>query len=54
MFCRFKNVILALNAAVMFVALVESGAVAFEPDMNAINGMDRAAFVQILLSQFFQ
>jgi 2-oxo-4-hydroxy-4-carboxy-5-ureidoimidazoline decarboxylase len=44
MFARSRNAALALFAGAMFSATVV--AVSAEPDMNVVNSMDRAAFVQ--------
>jgi 2-oxo-4-hydroxy-4-carboxy-5-ureidoimidazoline decarboxylase len=46
MFSRFRNTALALTAAVIFGTRLIAVAPAAEPEMGAINSMDRAAFVQ--------
>jgi 2-oxo-4-hydroxy-4-carboxy-5-ureidoimidazoline decarboxylase len=43
---HFRNAALALIVATMSIASAIAVAIAGEPDMNAINSMDRAAFVQ--------
>jgi len=46
MFFRFRSTALALTAAGIFGTWLVTDARAGEPDMGAINNMDRAAFVQ--------
>ena len=46
MYRRSANAALALLAGILFSLSVSTVVLAGEPDMNAINSMDRAAFVQ--------